>query len=393
MNMPSGGRRSTIRRGNRNKVIILISNGCRMIWWMIASTTYIIVSLFLGFFAGLLLLFLLRQPIIPSLLNNSDGTKSDSSTTTMTNMLIQQAEQNNKDETNQCVIPLGTTVVNIRGFRLVVHNKDNDFLSSQIIEKGFWEIRDVEGMAALSPSMTIPGPVLTTSDGTTMNTTFYDIGANIGYYSFLFAEAGYTVLAFEPETANVGLFRASLCLNQGTISQRITLYEYAISNINQNTNNLATESDCKLVGRVAQRTRKYLYSIPRINCDPTYKCLPDKDLICQTNVPITTLQNFVSDLQPNVPLPNIIKLDVEGQELNIIESIFQQEKAKPKMSNNIIRRIEPMMIQYENTNGRNAPMIASLLSINGFTIGTKRGHDYNTIAEYKPPKNVKKVVK
>ena len=146
------------------------------------------------------------------------------------------------------------------------------------------------------------------------------------------------------------------------------------------------------MGRVNSRTRKYLYSIPRLNCDTTYKCIPDQDLICQKNITITTLDHFVNKLHTEVPLPHIMKLDVEGQELKVIESIFTNNNVQPygATSQHLKRRIEPMLIQYENKDGRFKETISSILNINGYSIGTKRGHDYNTIAEYQPPKKSKR---
>ena len=372
-------------------ITTLIHNGCRMLCWMIANVSYIIFYLVLGFICGFLLLVLLYLfSILTPIPIYNTKTNFDVATTptTITGALIQQAAQNNKDETNRCVVPLGTTVATVKpngsseaSFQLVVHN--DDFLSSQIVAKGFWEIRSLDEMAALSPSLTIPKSSTTPAEATA---TFYDVGANIGYYSFLFAAAGYNVIAFEPEKSNIALFRASMCLN-ANINHRIKLYDYVISDINS-ANNGTTTKDCKFVGRVNSRTRKYLYSIPRLNCDTNYRCIPDQDLICQTNLTITTLDRFVNKLHPEAPLPHIIKLDVEGQELKVIESIFTNNNVQPKgaSSQQLKRRIEPILIQYENKDARYEETISSILTINGYKIGAKRGHDRNTIAEYQPPK-------
>jgi FkbM family methyltransferase len=386
------------RQGTNIKTFLY--NGCRMLCWTIANVSYVIFYVVLGFICGFILLVLLYLfSILTPMRINSNNTSFDLATTptTITGALIQQAAHNNKDESSRCVIPLGTTIATIKtngddeeSFRLVVHN--DDFLSSQILAKGFWEIRSLDEMAALSPSLTIPKSSMTHTTatpktGSVVNittTTFYDVGANIGYYSFLFATAGYNVIAFEPEKSNNALFRASMCLNT-KISHRIKLYDYVISDVS--SDNGTTTKDCKLVGRVNSRTRKYLYSIPRLNCDNNYKCIPDQDLICQTNVTITTLDHFVNKMHTDVPLPHIIKLDVEGQELKVIESIFTNNiLPRGATSHQFKRRIEPILIQYENKDGRYEETISSILSVNGYKIGTKRGHDYNTIAEYQPPK-------
>lgn len=383
-------------------ITTLCCNTCRTLCYLIANVSYVIFYVVLGFVCGFILLILLYLlSILTPLRIDTNNSNFDTATkpTTITDALIQQAAQNNKDETNRCVIPLGTTVVNIKpnnndkeSFRLVVHN--DDFLSSQIIAKGFWEIRSLDEMAALSPSLTIPKNSITsaTKAGTTADattTTFYDIGANVGYYSFLFAASGYNVIAFEPEKSNHALFLASMCLNSN-LNHRMKLYDYVISDISSDDD--ATTKDCKFVGRVNSRTRKYLYSVPRLNCDTKYKCIPDQDLICQTNITITTLDHFVNQLHPDVPLPHIIKLDVEGQELKVIESMFTNNNVRLKRAasqQQIKRRIEPLLIQYENKDSRYRDTISSILSINGYNIGEKRGHDHNTIAEFQPPKKSK----
>ena len=45
------------------------------------------------------------------------------------------------------------------------------------------------------------------------NTVFVDIGANIGYFSFLAAQQGIQVVAFEPVATNYGLFTKSIAIN------------------------------------------------------------------------------------------------------------------------------------------------------------------------------------
>ena len=58
-------------------------------------------------------------------------------------------------------------------FRMAVYKGDH--ISSEIIEKQFWEIREPQELADLA-------------DGTIPKTgTFLDIGGNIGWYSLLFA--------------------------------------------------------------------------------------------------------------------------------------------------------------------------------------------------------------
>ena len=57
----------------------------------------------------------------------------------------------------------------------------------------------------------------------TKGDTFVDIGANIGWFSFLMAAGGYKVYAIEPFESNVKLMRLSLCLNP-SLSDHLTIY-------------------------------------------------------------------------------------------------------------------------------------------------------------------------
>ena len=334
----------------------------------VCSSTLAVVGCFLlGFIAGFVLLLLFQWSTVPSVLED----RIADSSSTLRGSLIQQAAQNNNDAATHCVLPLGTQVVTLgkhtkNPYQLVVYRED-DFLSQEIAKKGYWEIRSLQDMAQLAPSLSLP----TVSNLRTQeNTAFYDVGANIGYYSFLFAAAGYRVVALEPESSNLALFKASLCLNERTgISARITLLEYGL--VGESSLNCTM-----LVGRVVPRSRKYLHSIGRLQCDPKYQCHADKDLICQRNVAVTTLPQILKENDLNLPSPDIIKIDAEGYEYPILESVFAPSVSDHRPP------IQPKIIQYENRNTRAAPLIAQLLTSNGYTIGTQRGHDSNTIAEF-----------
>ena len=46
------------------------------------------------------------------------------------------------------------------------------------------------------------------------NVNVLDIGANIGWFTLLFAARGFTLWSVEPFDANLRLLRLSICLNQ-----------------------------------------------------------------------------------------------------------------------------------------------------------------------------------
>ena len=61
------------------------------------------------------------------------------------------------------------------------------------------------------------------------NATLLDIGANLGYYTLLFASKGHRVVAVEPMTRNRKALEGSICLNP-QFKDRITVVPVALAN-------------------------------------------------------------------------------------------------------------------------------------------------------------------
>lgn len=57
---------------------------------------------------------------------------------------------------------------------------------------------------------------------------FVDVGANIGWFSFMAANYGYKVLAFEPFQENVARLKHSLCVNDLALRKRIKIFPFAL---------------------------------------------------------------------------------------------------------------------------------------------------------------------
>jgi FkbM family methyltransferase len=98
---------------------------------------------------------------------------------------------------------------NLAPFYMAVYdwNAAQDWVSYNICASGFWEESDMSQFGA-------PGKML-------------DIGGNIGYYSFAFAQAGWEVITFEPMSRNIALMRASLCRNP-VLAARIRVNEFGL---------------------------------------------------------------------------------------------------------------------------------------------------------------------
>lgn len=91
-------------------------------------------------------------------------------------------------------------------FQMAVY-RYNDIVSTSICNQGFWE---TPGVSDLGP----PGTAL-------------DIGANVGYYSFLLAEAGWRVEAFEPLPNNLELIKATACRNP-ELAAKIKIHSFGL---------------------------------------------------------------------------------------------------------------------------------------------------------------------
>jgi FkbM family methyltransferase len=85
-----------------------------------------------------------------------------------------------------------------------------DPVSNSICDKGFWEHTDPEDMGVSSGDQLL------------------DIGANVGWYTFMFAQHGYNVLAVEPMTANRALIKATMCKNPELVA-KITVVAAALT--------------------------------------------------------------------------------------------------------------------------------------------------------------------
>jgi len=86
-------------------------------------------------------------------------------------------------------------------------NDTRDWVSWNICHMGFWEDQDI---GAFGP----PGSML-------------DIGGSVGYHTFAFAQAGWTVNAFEPLAANLALQVATMCANPA-FAKNVTIHPHGL---------------------------------------------------------------------------------------------------------------------------------------------------------------------
>ena len=102
------------RQGTKTIITTVCSTCCRMSCYMIANISYVAFYVVLGFVCGFILLVILNLFSLLSPQQINTHFDITSTPTTIADALIRQAAKNNKDETSQCVIPLGTTITTIK---------------------------------------------------------------------------------------------------------------------------------------------------------------------------------------------------------------------------------------------------------------------------------------
>lgn len=119
---------------------------------------------------------------------------------------------------------------------------------------------------------------------------FYDIGANSGYFSLLAATMGVGfVIGFEPDPESCTVFRFNRKLN-GWGNEKITLKQVALSD----------------------RSGRAAFQRASDSGDGGFGQWPHRETVEEVTVDVATLDRLWRD--EGVPLPTVIKLDVEGWE-------------------------------------------------------------------------------
>ena len=95
-----------------------------------------------------------------------------------------------------------------------------------------------------------------------------DIGANLGWYSFVMASKGFKTFAFEPLPENIFAMRYALS-KQPYLNERIELFEYGLGNKNE---------------RCALFTIEANSQNGMVDCNPNFILPPDGTLGAYLNI-------------------------------------------------------------------------------------------------------------
>jgi len=224
-------------------------------------------------------------------------------TPTALSMLPEVVEVNH----TACVLPEGAVWCQVRlknfpAYFMAVR-PDMDMVSENICANGTWEEDDPTKYGA-------PGHML-------------DIGANLGYYSFAFAQAGWTVDSFEPMERNRALINATMCANPLLASQ-----------IHLNAFGLGSKSkECTMMSAKANIGNGFLTCEGEAN-----PILNSASQVTDVAGPMfeerghISVRRFEDALQEEkITKVDLVKIDVEGYELQVFlgaPNFLQQYKPR-----------------------------------------------------------------
>jgi FkbM family methyltransferase len=172
---------------------------------------------------------------------------------------------------------------------------------------------------------------------------FYDVGAGFGFYSLLGARLGAQTYAFEPDEESANALRHHTKLN--SLMPKIELVRSAV---------LAASGVAFFDGATPDRG----HGKPLV---PDY---PGSSI----TVPLTSLDDFVIQH----PLPTLIKIDVEGSELEVL-----------KGAEGLFSRCRPTVI-CEIHSASNSLFVSSWLERKGYLVkhlGTRSEYPYYLVAK------------
>ena len=164
---------------------------------------------------------------------------------------------------------------------------------------------------------------------------FFDIGANIGFYTVILVKSGVInkVVAFEPDARNVECLKTNASLNG--LSDQIEVHQLAVSSQSGNVNFQPGPKNSTGQSKITD------------------------DAVDTIDIPATTLDDFLTLAGRNIG----VKIDVEGHELDVLKGM-----RRALQDNNCLLQIEV----YRD----NIPLVEDYLAVLGYTLKQQLDHDY-----------------
>ena len=185
----------------------------------------------------------------------------------------------------------------------------------------------------------------------------WDVGANIGYYSFYAAlRRNMQVLAFEPQAASYAFLNETI--EQAGIDSRITAYQIAFG------------SNTKL-GRLNQVDTGFGTANHSFDTEKDAIGRPIATKFRQGAIGFS-VDDFVELFSP--PLPTHVKLDVDGLEPDILRGGVKTFSASS---------VQSMIVEMEGSDERQAGIVALMAEL-GFTAKPKASSDCRNVVFRRP---------
>lgn len=207
------------------------------------------------------------------------------------NGLVVRHEGNSSTNSSGC-IPYGMrAVTTLGGYQMVVLG-DDDIVSKSLAYRGFWDIRSADELAQQAGT-TLPAPG-----------TMLDIGANIGYFVFLFASKGYRVIAVEPMTRNRAAIEATMCLNP-QFRELVSMVPAALVSPQEVGHNRCVIKSTSAAVNIGNGF---------LTCGSGVEACAPGDANCE-NVPVKTLDTVLAEI--GATAVDVVKMDVENYECQV----------------------------------------------------------------------------
>lgn len=234
---------------------------------------------------------------------------------------------------------------------------EDDLVSNFVASEGYWEIRDPQELARQS------GFVLP-AEGTLL-----DIGANLGYYTLLFANKGYKVIAVEPMTHNRLALEASLCMNPH-LKSLVTIVPAALVAPEQvhSTRCVIRAVDVDI------HVRRYIKNVGNGvlrcgNSSMVERC-GENELNCE-EPSVKSLDMVLDELQPESI--DFVKMDVEDFECHVFRG-----------GQSLMNKYKPSVLQVETENTEVLRCTRGQAARHGYDIWDSHSHGNRNTVMVKP---------
>jgi len=238
--------------------------------------------------------------------------------------------------------------MNINQFKQKIKNKTEDLfvtiVDPETKKKIFFSIHNETTLWRAQGLYTKEPVTISWIRGFEDDSIFYDIGANIGTYSIFAASINkINVLAFEPESYNFQILMENIIKNN--LNDKIVAYPLGISNQTEITSLF-----------LSKFTKAGSHHMIQKNLDHNLK---KRTTTIKQGIFSTSLNDLISKW--GLPIPNYLKIDVDGIEYKIIEesnlllknknlkSILIEINSNRKEDLNIIKTLSKFDFKYDKS--------------------------------------------